>query len=279
MAQRVQHAVITGGSSGIGKAAARLLAQRGAHLTLIARNEARLEQARRELDGARAHTDQHIATVAADVSERSAAERASHAALAQHGPPDLLLASAGMTGPGYAAAQPVELFEQMMATNYFGTLYVLKALLPAMRARRRGHIALVSSGAGLMGIYGYAAYGASKFALRGLAEALRAELKPEGIRVSIIYPPDTDTPMLADESQSKPAATQAIAGSGGLLSADAVARAMVRGIERGAFVIAPGAQMTLLARLHSLLLPLLNWHFDRIIRRVGHAPPPDDEAP
>jgi short-subunit dehydrogenase len=129
-----------------------------------------------------------------------------------------------------------------------------------------------------MGIYGYAAYGASKFALRGLAEALRAELKPEGIRVSIIYPPDTDTPMLADESQSKPAATQAIAGSGGLLSADDVAQAMVRGIERGAFVIAPGAQMALLARLHSLLLPLLNWHFDRIIRRVGHAPPPDDEA-
>jgi 3-dehydrosphinganine reductase len=279
MAQRFQHAVITGGSSGIGKAAARLLAQRGAHLTLIARNEARLEQARRELEGARARADQRIATVAADVAQRSAAERASHAALAQHGPPDLLLASAGMTGPGYAAAQPVELFEQMMATNYFGTLYVLKALLPAMRARRRGHIALVSSGAGLMGIYGYAAYGASKFALRGLAEALRAELKPEGIGVSIIYPPDTDTPMLADESQSKPAATQAIAGSGGLLSADVVARAMVRSIERGAFVIAPGAQMTLLARLHSLLLPLLNWHFDRIIRRVGHAPPPDDEAP
>lgn len=279
MAQQFQHAVITGGSSGIGKAAARLLAQRGAHLTLIARNEARLEEARRELEGARARADQRIATVAADVADRSAAERASHAALAQHAPPDLLLASAGMTGPGYAAVQPVELFEQMMATNYFGTLYVLKALLPAMRARRRGHVVLVSSGAGLMGIYGYAAYGASKFALRGLAEALRAELKPEGIRVSIIYPPDTDTPMLADESQSKPAATQAIAGSGGLLSADYVAQAMVRGIERGAFVIAPGAQMALLARLHSLLLPLLNWQFDRIIRRVGHAPPTSDEAP
>ncbi len=279
MAQTFQHAVITGGSSGIGKATARLLAQRGAHLTLIARNAARLEEARRELEGARLRADQRITTVAADVADRDAAERASHAALAQHGPPDLLLASAGMTGPGYAAAQPVELFERMMATNYFGTLYVLKALLPAMRAQRRGHVALVSSGAGLMGIYGYAAYGASKFALRGLAEALRAELKPEGIRVSIIYPPDTDTPMLADESQSKPAATQAIAGSGGLLSADEVAQAMVRGIERGAFVIAPGAQMALLARLHSLLLPLLNWHFDRIIRRVGHAPPPDDAAP
>jgi 3-dehydrosphinganine reductase len=278
MAQSFQHAVITGGSSGIGKAAARLLAQRGAHLTLIARDEARLAQTRHELEAARVRADQRIATVAADVSERRAAEHASHAALEQHGPPDLLLTSAGMTGPGYAAAQPIELFEQMMATNYFGTLYVLKALLPAMRARRRGHVALVSSGAGLMGIYGYAAYGASKFALRGLAEALRAELKPEGIRVSIIYPPDTDTPMLAAEQTSKPPATQAIAGSGGLLSAETVAQTMMRRIERGAFVIAPGTQMALLARLHSLLLPLLNWHFDRIIRRVGHAPPTRDET-
>jgi 3-dehydrosphinganine reductase len=276
MAQTFRHAIITGGSSGIGKACGHLLAQRGAHLTLIARDAARLEQARHELEAARARADQRIATVAADVSDRSAAERASSAALAHNGPPDVLLASAGMTGPGYAVVQPVELFEQMMATNYFGTLYVLKALLPAMRAQRRGHVALVSSGAGLLGIYGYAAYGASKFALRGLAEALRAELKPEGIRVSIIYPPDTDTPMLAAEHQEKPAATHAIAGSGGLLRADDVAQHMIRGIERGAFVIAPGTQMTLLARLHSLLAPLLNWHFDRIVRRVGHTPPAND---
>jgi 3-dehydrosphinganine reductase len=174
-----------------------------------------------------------------------------------------------MVHPGHFSDLPVEVFERTMSVNYFGTLYAVRAVLPSMREQRSGHIVLISSGAALLGIYGYTAYSASKFAMRGLAESLRAELRPLHIAVSIAYPPDTDTPQLAEENRLKPHATRQITSGGGLMQAEAVAQAIVRGIERRAFIIAPGLEMTLLARLHSLLAPLLNWHFDRIVRRCG----------
>jgi 3-dehydrosphinganine reductase len=263
-----QHAIITGGSSGIGRAIAALLARRGMHVSLLARDPARLEQTRSTI-AQYAHPDQHINTFSVDVADRSAIDQAIAVALEQSGPPALLITSAGMSHPGHFADLPAEVFERTMAVNYFGTLYAVQAVLPAMREQRSGQIVLISSGAGLIGIYGYTAYSASKFALRGLAEALRAELRPLNIAVSIVYPPDTDTPQLADENRLKPHATQQIASSGGLMQAEAVAQAVLRGVEQRAFTIAPGLEMTLLARLHSLLAPVLNWHFDRIIRRCG----------
>lgn len=116
-----------------------------------------------------------------------------------------------------------------MATNYFGSLYCIKAALPAMQAN--SHIVLVSSGAGLIGIYGYSAYSPSKFAVRGLAESLRGELKV-GVGISIIYPPDTDTPQLAEENKTKPPATKLITATAKVWSAEAVAKEIVKGIEK-----------------------------------------------
>jgi 3-dehydrosphinganine reductase len=155
-----------------------------------------------------------------------------------------------------------------MAINYFGTLYCIKAALPGMEQQRRGQIAMVSSGAGLIGIYGYTPYSPSKFALRGLAEALRGELKPWGIGVSIVYPPDTDTPQLAAENLTKPPETKRITATAETWSADAVAAKIVAGIEKRQFIITPGQEMTILARLHSLIGPGLNWYFDRLIQRT-----------
>lgn len=264
-----QHAIITGGSSGIGKALACLLASRGMHISIIARDTARLEQARAEIAAAQTMAGQQILAHSADVASRSEIEQAIAAAIEQAGPPDILITSAGIVVPGLLHEQPVEVFECTMAVNYLGTLYAIKAALPSMHERRSGHLVLISSGAALLGIYGYTAYCASKFALRGLAEALRAELKPAGIHVSIAYPPDTDTPMLAEENKTKPEVTKRITGSGSLMSAEAVARAIVAGIEKRAFTIAPNMEMALLARLHSLATPALNWYFDRIIRQSG----------
>jgi 3-dehydrosphinganine reductase len=122
---------------------------------------------------------------------------------------------------------------------------------------------LVGSGAGIVGVYGYSAYSPTKFALRGLAEVLRAELSPEGIRVSIVYPPDTDTPQLAEENKTKPAETKAITAGAQTWSAEGVARSIVTGMDRGRFAITPGWEMTILHRLHSLINPALAWHFDR----------------
>ncbi len=122
----------------------------------------------------------------------------------------------------------------MMAVNYFGTLHVVKTVLPGMLARGSGHIVTISSLAGVVGVFGYTAYGASKYAVRGFSDALRAELKPQGIGVSIVYPPDTDTPQLAYEKLYKPPETKAITEVGGMIPAEKVAQAIVHGVARDA---------------------------------------------
>lgn len=265
-----QHALITGGSSGIGKATACLLAGRGLHISIIARGHERLLQARAEIERACIDSGQRVLALAADVADRAAVEQAIDEICSESGVPDLVITSAGIALPGMAYDLPVDVFEQTMAVNYLGSVYAIKAVLPAMRERRQGHLVLISSGAGLLGIYGYTAYGASKFAVRGLAEALRSELKPDNIGVSIVYPPDTDTPQLAEEQKHKPAATSRITGSAGVMSAEQVAQAIMKGIDRQTFVIAPGMEMFWLARLHSVIAPLLNYYFDRLIRQALH---------
>ncbi len=154
-----------------------------------------------------------------------------------------------------------------MAVNFFGSLYSIQAALPTLERQHQGQIVLISSGAGLIGIYGYTAYAPSKFALRGLAESLRGELKTKGITVSIVYPPDTDTPQLAKENETKPPETKAITQTAATWTALAVAQSILRGIERQQNEITPGLEMTILNRWHSLLRPLLNWYFERIIAK------------
>jgi 3-dehydrosphinganine reductase len=255
------HALITGGSSGIGLAVACRLAEANWRLSLIARRPVPLEQAAARLRELGAGEVRHHAV---DVADREALADAIAQVVSNSGTPDLVLTSAGIARPDYFEALADLDFEQAMAINYFGTLNVLRAVLPAMRARRSGHVVLMSSGAGLIGIYGYAAYAPTKFAVRGLAEVLRAELREHGIGVSVVHPPDTDTPQLAAENLTKPAETRAIAGTAQVMSADAVAQAILTGVRRGRFVIAPGLAMRALSLLHSVLGPLLRRHFDHL---------------
>lgn len=263
-----QHVIITGGSSGIGKAIGLQLAQQGANLSIVARDRTKLTAAQAELQVACVSPEQHILTLSADVADRVQAETAMAAAIAQQGTPDWLVTCAGVARPGYFCDLPLEVFEQTMAVNYFGSLYCVKAVLPALLQRQQGRIILVSSGAGLIGIYGYTPYCPSKFALRGLAESLRGELKPEGIGVSIAYPPDTDTPQLAEENKTKPPETRQITATAGVWSAADVAQAIVRGAQANRFAITPGTEMAILNRFHSLLAPGLQWYFDRIVQNV-----------
>ncbi|MDJ0633913.1 MAG: SDR family oxidoreductase [Xenococcaceae cyanobacterium MO_188.B29] len=264
-----QHAIITGGSSGIGKATAKLLAQQGANISIIARDRAKLDLAKQEIETVRVNSNQQVLALVADVAKQSENKAAIRTAIEQLGNPDILITSAGMAYPGYFADIPLEIFEQTMAVNYLGSLYSTRAVLPAMETKQKGHIVLISSGAGLIGLYGYSAYSPSKFALRGLAESLRGELKTKGIKVSIVYPPDTDTPQLVQENKTKPLETKKITASAETWTAEGVAQAIVRGIEQKIFAIAPGWEMNILHRWHSLLTPLLNWYFDRLVSQVG----------
>ncbi len=266
-ATRPRHALISGGSSGIGLALARRLAAAGWDLTLLARDAERLAAARQEL-AELGGAPRHIRTASVDVADSEAVEHAVAAAIAALGPPELLVASAGIVIPGHFEALPLDAFHRTMEVNYFGTLHLVRAALPAMRQRRSGRIVMIASGAALLGIYGYTAYAPSKFAVRGLAETLRGELVPQGIGVSIVYPPDTDTPQLREDLRLRPEATSRIAGNAKILSAESVADAILHGIKRNRFVIAPGAAMTALALFHSLVGPLLHrFWFDRVIAR------------
>jgi short-subunit dehydrogenase len=105
-----------------------------------------------------------------------------------------------------------------------------------------GHIVNVSSIAGFIGIFGYTAYSASKFGIIGLSECLRNEMKPYGIKVSVLCPPDTDTPGFVRENLSKPEETKAISGNAGLMSPEQVAQALIKGMNKGAFLIIPGIE-------------------------------------
>ena len=244
---------ITGGSSGIGLALARLLAAGGAHVWLAAREQTKLESALREVESARYSPSQRCGIISADLSVLDEATSAVSKFVQSVGVPDLIINSAGAAHPGYAQELSFDIFRWMMKTNYFATVYVTKALLPRMIDRRSGHIINISSIAGFLGVFGYTAYGASKFAVTGFSETLRAEMKPHGIRISVAFPPDTDTPQLAYENQYKPPETKAISGTAHALSAEKVAQAILQQAEGGRFLIFPGWESRLIYILSSKL--------------------------
>ncbi len=257
---RGAHAVITGGSSGIGLATAAALIGRGASVSLIARNPERLETAAsalRDLGG-------QVRTVSADVSDQKSVE----VALTELGPCDVLVTSAGQARPGHFLELEDDVFRQMVEVDYFGTLYAVRAVVPSMIERGRGSIVAISSAAGLLGIFGYTAYSPAKFAVRGLMEALRDELKPRGVHVACVYPPDVDTPQLAEENEFKPAETAAISGTIKPLSAHAVAASILTAIEKEQFAVYPDMSVSALARFGPLAAPLLRKLADRRVRQA-----------
>ena len=257
------HVVITGGSSGIGLATAVELARRGAHLTLIARAAERLAEAERLVLAAGAPVAR-LASV--DVADQVAVQRAIADAAVAMGPVDVLVTCAGIARPGRFTELDDDVFRSMMEVDYFGTLWPIRTVAPTMVARRTGSIIGVSSAAGLVGVYGYTAYGAAKFAVRGLLEALRGELAPHGVHVGCVFPPDVDTPQLEDEDRYKPAETRAISGSIKPLDPEAVAASIIAGIEHRRFEIVPDLSTRALARTASLLPGAYRRWFDRQAR-------------
>ena len=265
----MRHSIVTGGSSGIGLEIARKLASRGGHVTIIGRTPSKLAAAKEAIEACRVAAEQQVLACSADVSSFPATQEAITRAEAQSGPADLLVTSAGMVGfVGRFENAPVEAYEHVMAVNYFGSLHAVRAVLPSMQSRRSGHLCLISSGAGLLGIYGYSVYAPTKFALRGLADTLRSELKRDGIGVSIAYPPDTDTPMLHEEIREAPPATRAVASSAGLWTAEAVAAAVLRGIARKHFEIPLGPELRMLRHFRGLASPAIHWYLDRLVERA-----------
>jgi 3-dehydrosphinganine reductase len=263
-----RHAIITGGSSGIGRATACLLTRRGAHVSIIARRQELLDETLVELEALRENPTQRLRAYSADVTNWEQTQQAIATLTADGHPPDILINAAGFAHPGYFEELPLDIFRYSMDEDFFGTLYPLKAALPTMMERRSGHIVNFSSAAGFLGVFGYTAYGAAKFAVRGFSDVLRQEMKPYGIHVSVIFPPDTDTPQLHYENQFKPLETRRIAGATKALTADQVAQALVRGIERRQVYILPSLDIKLYFLLSNGFSGLFRWYFDRIIAQA-----------
>lgn len=259
------HIIITGGSSGIGQAMAIEFARQGKNISIVARGKPRLSQAQREIEKASYQGKGKVLALCADLRQQEEAEQAIQSAIGHFGSPELLVTSAGVAHPGHFQELPTQVFEQTMAINYFGTLYCVRAAVPAMVEQGKGQIALISSGAGLIGIYGYSAYSPSKFALRGLAESLRAELNSQGIKVAIAYPPDTNTSQLKAENEVKPAITKKLTGTAPIWQPEQVASQIIQGLNRNQFEIPIGQEMQLLQKFPRLIKYLVNRYCDRLI--------------
>lgn len=261
-------AIVTGGSSGIGKEIARILARDGANIFLVARREDVLKSALEEVRQAAAESSQRFGCFSADVSNLDAVKEAVAAAEAECGSPAVLINSAGIVNPGYVEELPISGMESEIGINYLGTVYMIKQVLDGMMERREGHILNVSSLGGLKGIFGYTGYSGSKFAVVGFSEALRSELRPYGISVSVLCPPDVDTPTFEEENKVKPLETKRISEGGKVMQPGDVAFAAVRGMEKGKFIIIPDLTGKLFYLANRLVPSLLDRIFDKTVEKV-----------
>jgi short-subunit dehydrogenase len=212
--------LITGASRGIGEATAVAAAAKGARVGLIARDEADLQRVLARTGGRGAYA-------VADVSDGPTVAEAIARLEAELGPTDVLVANAGIGAYGAFADLTAEEAERVITVNVLGQVHALRAVVPGMIARRRGHIVSMGSIAGRIGTPFEAIYAASKFANVGLAEALVTELAPYGIGVSMIQPGPVATDFGRargheyDRARPKP------------VSAETVAASVIRAVEGG----------------------------------------------
>ena len=235
---RGKSVLITGGSSGIGFAIANTLAEMDAIVILLARDYEKLKAAKSSI--LEKYPKARVKLVSADVTDAQTLIELHEKYVRNHDTPDILINCAGVARPGYVEEIPLDVYKWTMDIDYHGTVNTIKVLLPGMIERGSGHIVNFSSIAGVIGVFGYTAYSGAKFAIKGFTDALRAELKPKGIKVSIVYPPDTDTPQLAWEDQYKPFETRELAKSDKPIQPSQVAEATLKAVAQGRYKVVPG---------------------------------------
>jgi len=265
-----QQVYIPGGSLGIGLAIATRVAALGAHVTLFARRKEPLDQAVAAVNAARRRPTQRVAAWQLDVGDHLQVSQVMTQAVAEGGAPDVLINCAGRAYPRRFEDISYEQFDDTLRVNLHGCWNTVHTLLAHMKPRG-GYIVNTASLAGLIGVFGYTDYCASKFGLVGFSEALRSELKPYGISVSVLCPPDTDTPGFETENQTKPEETRAISATARVMGADAVADALIRGMARRSFLIIPGVDGRLGVLAKRLFPGLVQRVMDRTIRQVSRS--------
>ncbi len=246
----------------MGLAAAELVASAGAHVSLLARDPGRLEVAQEAVRSRAAHVGQRVTALPCDVADRAQVDRAIAEATEVSGRVDVLLTCAGFCEPQRFVETEIDDLVRHIDVNLLGTIYAVRAVASSMIERGSGHIGLVSSMGGLVGVYGYAGYSASKFGVTGFAEVLRSELKPHGVGVTLACPPNMDTPGYAREIATEPRETAAINGIAKTIPPSVAAAGFLRAIERGRFLVLHGLSNRILYRAEGIWPELFHRVFD-----------------
>lgn len=271
-----QHVLITGGSKGLGLAFAKHILEEGANVTLLSRSMENLEAAKASIE--KEEHRKNITLVQCDVTQQEACSRAIDEVYERHSRIDCVVTCAGSADPCMFldSAGDGRQFRRQIELNYLGTVYILQHVLDRMKKRKKGRVIVVSSASGLVSVPGYSAYSASKFALRGLCDALRVEMMPHNIDVHIFYPSSIDTPGYKQENTSKPSVTRKIEGEVSLWTAEEAANHLCRGVKSDHYQITTdylvdlislttnGIQPRKIPLIEMLLLPLMplvEWYY------------------
>lgn len=255
--------IITGASSGIGRASAKIFAAQGAHTVLVARRANVLAEVQSEL---LEQFDTRVITVAGDITQQEDINNIVTTTLEEFGRIDVLINNAGISKGGYLEEKDFENWQSVIETNLTGSIRMAQAVLPLMKAQHSGHIVNVSSVVSFAGTPGQAVYTGTKSGINGFSEALRREVYQDNIKVSIVMPGYTATPMT--EGGNLDNITQD-SGTGNFInmeSADYVASNIVAAVRYNKpQVILGGLQMQVVNWLHRLSPSIVDFIYTNLI--------------
>jgi short-subunit dehydrogenase len=258
---------IVGGSSGIGLALARVYVRAGDNVILLARNASKLEQAVHECLALAVDAKQLVAASPLDITAYHQLQAGMDAVVAEHGLPDRLILSAGVATNKTFLGTSREEFDWVMDVNFAGSREAARSVLPGMLARGSGQIAFISSSAGLVGLFGYSAYSASKFAVTGFVQALRQELIGTGVSINLVCPPEVATPMIAAEAATALPQTRFLKGLVGTLAPDVAASKIARGLRRNRPVVVPGIRASIVLWFERHFQAAFNYASEMLLRK------------
>ncbi len=245
-----KNVVVTGAAGGIGAELVKQLGAKGSRVGLISRREERMVELCEEV----ARAGGTAVYAVADVEDRDSVSAAFSSIQDQLGCIDTMIASAGVGDADAIDPFDAATFERIMRVNWFGLVYAIEAVLPAMLERKQGHLVAVSSLRAFRGLPGFAGYSSSKAAVKVLMEGLRVELRPRGVNVTSVFPGFVQTAMTENKNFPKP----------WMMQPDAAAQRILHAISRRRKVDCFPWQLTLMTRIGQLMP---DWIIDRMAPR------------
>ncbi|MHA1831110.1 MAG: SDR family oxidoreductase [Candidatus Helarchaeota archaeon] len=234
-------AMVVGGSQGIGKSIAKKVVQLGGCVCIIARRVEILKKAVKDIEEFKSNNEQFVEMISCDATDIEKLRPLINNFIEKKGIPYYLFNCVGQAFPDYIENLKLDDFRKTMDVNYYGVVAPILTLLPYYMKEKTGHIINLSSEAGFLGLMGYSTYCPSKFAIVGLSECLRHELKPYHIKISVVYPVDTETPGFEQENKTKPEELKIISARAGLMKPDEVANIIIKKMTKNKFNIFIGA--------------------------------------